>query len=121
MMIEMMVASSPAPTPISSEARALTTSWAKTSCPIWVVPSRWRSDGGASSMLLSWFGLPTKNGPMIPTSTKNPTMHVPTTSRGDRKAARSPVSLPVPESPASATVAATTFVAVTGTTSSAGR
>ena len=51
--IETTVASRPAPIPIASEARVLTTSCSNTSCPIWVVPSQCASDGGASSVRLS--------------------------------------------------------------------
>ena len=87
---ETTVASSPAPTPINSESRAPTTSWSNTSCPIWVVPSQCASDGAARSVRLSGFGLVTKNGPTIASSTKNPTMAVPTTSRGERKAPAQP-------------------------------
>ncbi len=122
MTIETTVAISPAPTPISSVARALSTVWAKTSCPISVVPSQWLRDGAATLDRPRWFGSVRKNGPKIASSTKNPTMPVPATSLGDRKAARSlPVRRPGSSPPVSAATAATTLVALTGTASSAGR
>ena len=107
--------------PMASEARVLTTSWANTSWPIWVVPSQWLADGPASSVWLNAFGSPAKNGPAMPSSTKNPTMQVPATRRGERNAARSPDNRLASGAPVSAATVATTLVAVTGTASSAGR
>ena len=75
-----------------------------------------------AAVRLSWFGLLTKNGPMMPSSTKKPTMALPATSRGERNGLAEPASRAgARRRQARRATAATTLVAVTATASSAGR
>jgi len=81
--MDTMVASRPAPAPISRVSLEPTIIWPSTSWPSWVVPSQCAADGGCHSDLVNMFGSWISSGPMIASSTKNATIAMPVYSRQD--------------------------------------
>ncbi len=88
------VASTPTINPICRLPRVAYASWARTSWPVWVVPSRLSPLGGCMPESRMAFGSPTRSGPSSP-NRATPTMStMPVTSHGvmvGRKRRRPPV------------------------------